>query len=468
MEFIEDLSTGETRILKFFLPADTIRREKEKKLVELQSSAVLKGFRPGRVPKKFLEMRYGSRIWDDAFLDSAVDNLVKPHFEKSGDSPVSFVRIVLSKMANSEDNYTVLLGYNRKPDIPEIEYSNFSMERPIIDQSDENIDQRVNTVLRSNTELVEQAEDYRAEDGDTIIADYTMADDESEEDPEAVIGAKLGVGKRSNLGVVGEKLVGLARGEEFNVQIESGQSESDEGIRNSVISGIVQQIQKPVPIEWNDESALRHGYKDHADLISSLRNQIKVEIGKAMRVVAIERMRKTITDFLDFDVPEILVKIQLNPPTDEGGLENLEYAAEAKTFGERGFQEYRTILVKEVDDIENFDLNELEPEPLEFDSDTIESVKRGLRTILFLLSESKKNEIEATRQDVMNHMDLQSVSAETRNWVSEQFRQNDPQTKRLTELVINQKTIEYIIELADVIDKEVSIEDLYSEYHAVR
>src|SRR5687768_11687784 len=91
------------RRMTFRLPAERIDTQVGGRLREIARTARIKGFRPGKVPTKVIEQRYGEQVraealdgllretFNSAVRDQALQLAGSPRIEKAGDSELEFV-----------------------------------------------------------------------------------------------------------------------------------------------------------------------------------------------------------------------------------------------------------------------------------------------------------------------------------------------------------------------------------------
>lgn len=138
---VEDAGPARKRIT-ITVPADTIQEKMNSSMGNLQTEAVLPGFRKGKAPKHLLERRFGS-----AMEDETIQNLVREGYEKAiednkivalGDADIDGGHDSLKLEAGKPLTFTVEVDV--VPDFELPDFSSFEIVRPLLEVEDEHID----------------------------------------------------------------------------------------------------------------------------------------------------------------------------------------------------------------------------------------------------------------------------------------------------------------------------------------
>ena len=78
MQVTETLNEGLKRKLSLVIPKSDLTSRLETRLSELRNQANIKGFRPGKVPAKVIEQRYGSQVRAEV-----LDGLLREGFDQA-------------------------------------------------------------------------------------------------------------------------------------------------------------------------------------------------------------------------------------------------------------------------------------------------------------------------------------------------------------------------------------------------
>lgn len=95
-------SEGLSHELEVTLPANEIGRRVEARLREVGRTAVLRGFRKGRVPRKLLKQRFGKRIRSDV-VESAVHEASRRALDRQEIKPAMQPRVEVANSGDGQD-----------------------------------------------------------------------------------------------------------------------------------------------------------------------------------------------------------------------------------------------------------------------------------------------------------------------------------------------------------------------------
>ena len=127
MQVTETLNEGLKRAYSIKLTAAELDTKVTEKLHEAQPDVEMKGFRKGKVPLALLKRQFGQRIMGEA-MQETIDELIRNHFEKSGDKPAQQPDIqMVNKDWKEGDDISVTLNYEKLPEIPETDFSKIKL-----------------------------------------------------------------------------------------------------------------------------------------------------------------------------------------------------------------------------------------------------------------------------------------------------------------------------------------------------
>ena len=211
---IENLGTL-GRKLTVSVPADQLESTIRQRLGELSRTVRLKGFRPGKVPGKVIEQRFGAQVRSEAVGDliqrsfsQAVqqENLrpaVQPAIETSG------------VPEDGEFKYTAT--FEVMPEIGTIDVSALKITRPVAEVADADIDRMIETLRqqRRTWDDVPRA----AAMGDLVMFESVTTAGDERIPAEGVDRSGTVLGSGGILIELEEQLVGLAPGDERELEV---------------------------------------------------------------------------------------------------------------------------------------------------------------------------------------------------------------------------------------------------------
>jgi trigger factor len=433
MQVTETLNEGLKREYKLILSAQELDDKVTEKLKEAQPEVELKGFRKGKVPLPLLKKQFGQRVLGEAMQES-VDEAMKAHFEEQGVRPAAEPNV---KMANEDwkegDDVEVDLSYEALPDIPDVDLSQVKLERLVIKPGETAVDEALKSLAENAQDFEDREDGAAAEDGDQVVIDFVGRIDGEAFEGGSAEDYPLTLGAGSFIPGFEEQLVGAKAGDEKAVTVnfpEAYQAAQLAG-KEAVFDCTVKAVKSPKPAEIDDALAQKYGAEDLEALKKQIRERLEQEYSGAARAILKRRVLDQLDEMVSFDLPPSMVE------------------TEAKQIAHQIWHD-------ENPDVEGHDHPEVEPT-----DEHRKLAERRVRLGLLLADLGQKAEVEVTDAEM-----TQAVMDQARQYPGQEreffeFVQKNPQmTQQLRAPIFEDKVIDYVVELADVTEKEVSKEEL--------
>jgi trigger factor len=203
------------RRVTFQLPAQQVEGEVGGRLREIARTARIKGFRPGKVPAKVIEQRYGEQVRAevlDGLLREGFDQAVRGNDLRIAGSPT------IEPTAAKDGELAYVATFEVVPDFGDIDVTTLDVVRYTADVSEDDIDRMIENLRlqRRSWGAVER----EAREGDAVEAQtWSMLDGQRvpAEGSERLLTV---IGTNSVLPRLEQALVGMRAGEEKAVDIE--------------------------------------------------------------------------------------------------------------------------------------------------------------------------------------------------------------------------------------------------------
>jgi len=440
MQVTETLNEGLKRGYNIVVTADELDNKVNEKLTEAQPEVEMKGFRKGKVPMALLKKQFGQRLLGEAMQES-IDGAMNKHFEDSGERPALQPQV---KMTNEDwkegDDVHVEMSYEALPEIPEVDLKSVELEKLVVKADDAAVEEALNNLAETAQDFKARRKGSKAKDGDQIVFDFVGKVDGEEFEGGSAEDYPLVLGSNSFIPGFEEQLVGVKAEEEKDVNVTFPEEYGAEHLagKDAVFTCTVKEVKEPVAAEVNDELAKKFGAEDLAALKGQISERLEAEYAGASRAV----MKRGLLDALDekvkFDLPPSLVE------------------AEAKQIAHQLFHE-------ENPDVEGHDHGEIEPT-----DEHNKLAERRVRLGLLLAELGQKAEVEVTDAEM-----TQAIMNQARQYPGQErqffefVQQNAQMQQQLRAPIFEDKVIDYVFELAQVADKEVSKDDLQKAVEAL-
>ena len=303
--FLETTSTI-GRKLTITIPADKIAAEMDKRLKDLSRRVRLDGFRPGKVPVKVVKRRYGegvkqdalSELMQSAFFEAVVEQKVNP-----AGSPT------IETVSDNDEGFTFVAAFDVYPEIVLNDFTGISIERPVAEVSETDIDEMVETLRKQSTtfEVVERA----AENSDRVLFDYVGMKDGVAFEGGSATNATLELGSGRMIPGFEDGLVGVSAGEEKALELTFPEAYHNAELAGQtvVFNCTVHSVSVPVLPELNDEFFARFGVTEGG--LEGFRTEVARNMDRELRQAVKNKVKNQVMDGLmsmhEVEVPRGLI-----------------------------------------------------------------------------------------------------------------------------------------------------------------
>ena len=305
---VETVSPIQKR-LSFTVPANQVTSELDKAYRNLAKSVRLRGFRPGKAPRRVLEQRFGKSIEQEVAA-----NLINRSFRDNAKDMEYFGQPTVDKgdLKRGHD-FSFSITIEVKPELELQTYKGLSVYYPTSTVSDEVVDANVDARLQSQKALAE-VDRKEVEAGDLVLVELDAK--EGKESVHAHPGAMINTAGDSTYKGIEESLVGLKKGGKGKTL--KGVTFADDCILEEIagktldVKVKISAINAYTTPELTDELAGELGYEGGAvGMREAIRMQLQGRIDENAKNQARANLLQALIDANDFEAPAGLVEQQL-------------------------------------------------------------------------------------------------------------------------------------------------------------
>ena len=445
MAITQTLSEGLKREFEVIITNSELNKLVDEKLNNIAKEANLPGFRPGKVPVSVVKNRFGKQVLGEVVKES-VDNVTKDTMEKNKLTPSSQPKIEIISFEEGED-LKAKLSVEIMPEFEIPDLSNLEIIKPIVKVTDKDINDAVEKIAKENIGTKTIKKDRSAKKGDTVVIDFLGKVDGIPFEGGEAKGHNLKLGSNSFIPGFEDGLVGSKVGKKVSVAVtfpEDYQAKNLAG-KKAIFETTINEIKEDVELVINDEFAKTLGMADLKALKSAVSDQITKQHDQASREKSKRQILDKLADNISFDLPETLEKEEYN---------NICKAMNPNAKPDEASKDY---------------IQNQEPEPdkgmkKEEKQDASEIAKRRVRLGLLLSEIGRKNNIKVEEEDTRNAMmkEIQKYPGQEKQ-VMDYFKNNPEAQQQLSGPIFEDKIIDFILELANIKEKVVSLDELYKE-----
>ncbi len=203
------------RKLSVSVPAERLESAVGGRLREIARTARINGFRPGKVPVKVVEQRFGAQVRSEAYSDVVRESFGEA-LRQQNLQPVGQPEITAEGGAAEELRYTAT--FEVAPEFGEIDVAKLAIQRPVAQVEDADVDQMIETLRqqRRSWNVVERA----AQAGDLVNVETSAQVDGARFPAEGVERGVTVIGSNMLFPAIENALVGISVGEEKVVAVD--------------------------------------------------------------------------------------------------------------------------------------------------------------------------------------------------------------------------------------------------------
>jgi trigger factor len=165
---VETLGTLERRV-SMSVPVADIERRVDERLRQLARNVKLPGFRPGKVPMKFVAQQYGPQVRSEVLAD-AVQKAFGEVVKEANLRVAGYPRIEKKDGESAAERLEFNVTFEVYPEVKVGDLAAASIERPQVPVDDAAIDKTLQILRKQRGEWV--AVERAAQDGDRLTADF--------------------------------------------------------------------------------------------------------------------------------------------------------------------------------------------------------------------------------------------------------------------------------------------------------
>ena len=207
-------STGSlTRLLRIQVSEAEVASEVEGRLQSMVKTVKVKGFRPGRVPFKVIQSKYGAQARREA-LDAVVQRSLNDAITRKKLQPVSTPEL---ELVESSQKLVFTAKFEIYPEINLSPVEELKIDKPVCKITDQDVDQMVEVLRRQNRRVVEVAHPVTRDDA--VLVDFTGRIDGKEFEAGSRRDVLIEIGSKHFVTGFAEGLIGAKAGEHRMVKL---------------------------------------------------------------------------------------------------------------------------------------------------------------------------------------------------------------------------------------------------------
>jgi trigger factor len=445
MQVTEVESAGLKRAYTVVLPAGDIAAQRDRRLAALAKDLRIPGFRPGKVPTTVVRQRYGAAVMGEV-LEQSVGDAMRQVISDRGLRPAIQPKVELKGGGEGTD-LEFRMDLEVMPEIPMPDFAGIALERLKATPTEEQIDKALGAIAERNRSLEDIVEAPPAAKGEVVVCDFTGrrpkegAEGDGPEAWEAFSGGTatdlpIEIGGGGFIPGFTEQLEGITPGETRTVTVTfpADYGAKDLAGKEARFEVTAKALKRPVVPPVDDALAKAIGFDDLAALRERIRHQLQGEYDALSRLRLKRALLDQLSERASFTVPEGMVEAEfaqiwqrVEADLKAGRLDKDDQGKDEATLK----AEYRAI------------------------------AERRIRLGLLLSEIGRTNNIQVGAEELARAMRQEAARYPGQEQqVMEFFRKNPQAADNLRAPIFEEKVVDFMLELANVSDREVSPEEL--------
>ncbi|QFU75882.1 trigger factor [Halioglobus maricola] len=431
MQVSIETTSGLERRLTVGVPADRVDAEVVTRLKKAAKNVRLPGFRPGKVPMKVMQQRFGEgvrqevlgEVMSQSFQEAVVQEKLRPAGQPS----------IEAKSLDAGKDLEYIATFEVFPDVEVVEFDGFDVERPVAEVKDEDVENIIE-VFRKQQGSWEDVERAAALE-DKVVIDFVGTKDGEEFEGGSAEGSELELGSGRMIPGFEDGVVGMSAGDEKTLELTFPEDYHSEELKGAAVEFkvTVKSVQEMTPAALDEELFAKYGVEEGGE--EQFRKEVGENMARELKNAVESKVKQQVMDAVidahdALEIPQSLIAQEVDV------LRNQML----QQFGGAGGQD--------------LDLKSLLPDDM-FTENAEKRVKLGL-----LLSELiNKFELKADGDKVRSTIEEMASTYQEPEEVINWYYSNQEQLATVESKVLEDQVVEKLLESAKIVDKECSYQD---------
>ena len=307
MDYKETVNKGLKRSYEVSIPSADVESQVNNKILEIQKTIKMDGFRPGKVPTDLIKKQHGEQAHSEVLNDIINKNVSELVTEKKL-RPVAQPKVNL-KDEKDKTKTVFTIDIEIFPEIKLVDFEKTTIENYTVKLEKAETQKRIDLIAKNQKSYQKQEDSYKAKDGDSVILDYEGTIDGKNFDGGKAEEQSIVIGAGQYLPDLEKGLIGLKAGDEKSIKVKFPETYHAKEMQNAdaVFECKIKAVSTEKETKIDDAFAKSMGATDLKDLQGKVEGQMKSEYEKLSK----DMSKKELFDILDkehsFELPEGLV-----------------------------------------------------------------------------------------------------------------------------------------------------------------
>ena len=305
-------SKGLNKDFKISVDKKTMSTYIDEKYDEVKNNIVLKGFRPGKVPKEILQKQFGKQILSEV-LDKVLRDTSMKALEEKKIKPIGQPKIDLKTYGEDKDlEYVISVTEYPKIDLKQIETIKFDDYSVKIEEKE--VEKRIELIAAHQNKFIDAKDDVKSKEGDLVVFDYKATINGKEFKGNEGKNTQLVLGKDLFIKGFDKQLIGSKKNDEKKIESNLPENFPEKELQNkkAIFNCKILSVKHKQDVKIDDEFAKGVGAKDLSNLKEMVSNQVSEELINSLKMITNKQIISQIEKFKIEDLPKNIIDEELN------------------------------------------------------------------------------------------------------------------------------------------------------------
>ncbi len=426
---VEEISSVKKKIL-VEIEAKDVDQKIDSVFKKYAKNAKIKGFRPGKVPVKMVERYYGDQVLEDAATDIVRETLAKAIHETEV-YPLSMPVLEDAEIIKRGQDYKYSVIIEVKPEFEISNYRGVKVEKDKLIVSDDDVEAQVKAILKAHGKLSPVIEERGIQKEDYAVINYQGFEGENAIEGMKAENYSIYIGGGNFYPGFEEELIGLRKGDKKEFTISFKDDYINPKLRGKQVRFTVEVTDiKSIDLPALDDAFVK-GLGLEFDTVDALKARIKSDLisreEKRIETDLRNKIVNTISDSVNFDLPESLVESEI-----EASIDNMKnnFMRSGASFEKLGL---------------SHDRMKSEFRPI---------AERNIKASLILGKIASLEKLEVEEKDISDSFEQMAKESGHPAEELRKFYEANDYMEGLKQTLLKEKTLKYLVENASVTEVE--------------
>ena len=444
MDYKETLNKDLKRSYEVTIPSADVELQVNSKILEIQKTIKMDGFRPGKVPTDLIKKQHGEQAHSEVLNDIINKNVSELVAEKKL-RPVAQPQVNL-KDEKDKTKTVFTIDIEIFPEIKLIDFEKTTIENYTVKLDKAETKKRIDLIAKNQKSYQKQDDNYKAKDGDSVVLDYEGTIDGKNFDGGKAEEQSIVIGAGQYLPDLEKGLIGLKAGDEKSIKVKFPEAYHAKEMQNAdaVFECRIKAVSSEKETKIDDAFAKSMGATDLKDLQSKVEDQMKSEYEKLSK----DMCKKELFEILDkehsFDLPEGLI------------------ASEFKNLKEGYLHDKNPTSDQHKKDIEKHEISK------EMEKDFQEQAENRIKLGIILNEIGQVNKIQVSQEEMQQALYQYAGNFPGQEQeVVEHFKKNPDAAMQIQAPLYENKVVDFVLSKVKLKNNELDLDSFIKVYNGL-